>query len=125
MSAVVTRVKYPRAFAPWEFGFVCPDLNPECWGKGEYIGSAVNIIMCNSIAWPMFAGRYGLAPTERRTSGPIAGEGSLAYTDQGGESIGFGVDPAGFTIVDVIALASLGHVLGAGTCAGLAAIGQI
>ena len=67
----------------------------QCWGKGEYIGSAVNIIMCNSIAWPMFAGRYGLAPTERRTSGPIAGEGSLAYTDQGGESIGFGGAYAG------------------------------
>ena len=55
----------------------------------------------------------------------VAGEGSLASMDMGGESIGFGVDPSGFTLVDVIALASLGHVLGAGTCAGLSAIGAI
>ena len=104
---------------------MCENLNPKCWGDGAYIGSATNIIMCNSIAWPMFAGRFGLAPTERRPVGPVAGEGSLASMDMGGESIGFGVDPSGFTLVDVIALASLGHVLGAGTCAGLSAIGAI
>eukprot|EP00958_Prasinococcus_capsulatus_P026986 scaffold5127_cov416-Prasinococcus_capsulatus_cf.AAC.4 len=120
-SASAPRRVVTKAFAPWEF---C--TTPECWSTdGSYIGSAANIIMCNSVAWFMFASRFGFAPSQARPVGPVPGKGALTVMETDNIPVGKGFDPAGFTAADVLAAGSFGHILGAGTILGLRALEQI
>ena len=85
-SASAPRRVVTKAFAPWEF---CS--TPECWSTdGSYIGSAANIIMCNSVAWFMFASRFGLAPSQNRPAGPVAGKGALTLMETEDVPVGKG-----------------------------------
>lgn len=61
------------------------------------------------------AGRFGLAPT---ANGTTSAGLKISKKDSGLTS----GDPAGFTLVDVMALGSMGHVLGVGIDLGLKAI---
>lgn len=69
------------------------------------------------------AGRFGLFPTARRG----ALEPGLKLSDRGAAgSAGVATgDPAGFTIVDVIALGAFGHALGVGIVLGLRGVGKL
>ena len=59
-------------------------------------------------------------------AGPKPGEGALALSDSPDVTPpGKGYDPAGFTAVDVLASASLGHAIGVGMVLGLKAINVI
>eukprot|EP00177_Eucheuma_denticulatum_P000193 GFKZ01000342.1.p1 GENE.GFKZ01000342.1~~GFKZ01000342.1.p1 ORF type:complete len:115 (-),score=8.18 GFKZ01000342.1:537-881(-) len=77
-----------------------------------FIGSPNNIIMVVSTATFLAAGRFGLAPTVNRST-----SAGLKFQEvDAGLASG---DPAGFTIVDVLALGSFGHAVGAGIILGL------
>eukprot|EP01025_Chloroclados_australasicus_P061684 TRINITY_DN810_c0_g1_i1.p3 TRINITY_DN810_c0_g1~~TRINITY_DN810_c0_g1_i1.p3 ORF type:complete len:118 (-),score=10.40 TRINITY_DN810_c0_g1_i1:316-669(-) len=80
--------------------------------QASFLGSPNNVIMVASTALCLAAGRFGLAPTVNK--GTTAG---LKLVDRdGGVKSG---DPAGFTIVDCLALGALGHIIGAGIILGL------
>ncbi|KXZ51959.1 hypothetical protein GPECTOR_11g82 [Gonium pectorale] len=85
-----------------------------------FIGSTTNLIMVASTGATLAAARFGLAPTVKKqaTAGLKLVEGKNAA----------GVisnDPAGFTVVDVLAMGSAGHVLGVGIVLGLKGIGAL
>ncbi|GIL46266.1 hypothetical protein Vafri_3282 [Volvox africanus] len=87
---------------------------------GGFIGSSTNLIMVASTGACLAAARFGLAPSVKKqaTAGLKLVEGKNAA----------GVisnDPAGFTIVDVLAMGSAGHAIGAGIVLGLKGIGAL
>ncbi|KIZ03547.1 Photosystem I reaction center subunit psaK, chloroplastic [Monoraphidium neglectum] len=87
---------------------------------GGFIGSTTNIIMVASTGLTLAAGRFGLAPTVKQ--GTTAG---LKLVNRGNSAGIISNDPAGFTVVDTLALGALGHVLGVGITLGLRATGNI
>merc|ERR1712137_283135 len=83
--------------------------------RADFIGSSNNMIMAASTTLCLVAGRFGLAPTVgKRASAGL--ELAKVETDI------MSGDPAGFTIVDVLALGSFGHVIGCGIILGLKAL---
>ena len=77
-------------------------------------------IMVASTTAFLAAGRFGLAPTVK--NGTNAGL-KLSERAQGAGLLSG--DPAGFTIVDTLALGALGHVVGTGIVLGLKATGGL
>merc|ERR1719414_535742 len=87
--------------------------------RADFFGSSTNLIMVASTTACLAAGRFGLAPTANK---PALGGNGLQLRDK---SAGVGsADPAGFTVVDVFAMGSAGHVIGAGIILGLKALGN-
>merc|ERR1711998_424280 len=75
--------------------------------RADFIGSTNNMIMVASTTLCLAAGRFGLAPTvAKRASAGL----KLSPVDTDMKS----GDPAGFTIVDVLALGTFGHIIGCG-----------
>lgn len=75
--------------------------------------------MIISTVLPLVAGRFGVAPTALRnaSAGLKLSENKVAGL--------YSNDPAGFTIVDVMALGAFGHAIGVGTVLGLKATGNL
>ena len=69
--------------------------------------------MCASTFACLAAGRFGLAPTANKLA---KGGNGLQLTES--KLIGT-ADPSGFSVVDVFAMGSAGHVLGAGIILGI------
>eukprot|EP00892_Ulva_mutabilis_P008385 jgi/Ulvmu1/5919/UM026_0041.1 len=86
--------------------------------KAAFIGSANNLIMVASTTACLVAGRFGLAPTVNKSAS--AGL-KLSEVDSGIKS----ADPAGFTVVDCLALGTFGHVIGCGIILGLKNTGAL
>eukprot|EP00873_Tetraselmis_striata_P014189 jgi/Tetstr1/434453/TSEL_023553.t1 len=83
--------------------------------RADFIGSSNNLIMVTSTTLCLVAGRFGLAPTTKK-----AASAGLKLSEVPSDLKSN--DPAGFTAVDVLALGSFGHVIGAGIILGLAAL---
>lgn len=85
-----------------------------------FIGSSTNLIMVASTGACLAAARFGLAPSVKKqaTAGLKLVEGKNAA----------GVisnDPAGFTVVDTLAMGAAGHAIGVGIVLGLKGIGAL
>jgi len=76
---------------------------------GDFIGSSTNLTMVLCTTLCLAAGRFGLAPTANKTTKP-SGNG-LELAPRPVISSG---DPSGFSVVDVFAMGSAGHLIGAG-----------
>lgn len=74
--------------------------------------------MCASTALCLIAGRFGLAPSSNKR----ASAGLTLVENASGFKSG---DPSGFSAVDVLALGSFGHIIGAGIILGLRSTGQL
>lgn len=74
--------------------------------------------MVTSTALMLFAGRFGLAPSANRKA--TAGL-KLEARDSGLQT----GDPAGFTLADVLACGTVGHIIGVGIVLGLKNIGVL
>ncbi|GAB2297590.1 hypothetical protein Dimus_031683 [Dionaea muscipula] len=84
----------------------------------DFIGSPTNLIMVTSTTLLLFAGRFGLAPSaNRKATAGLKLEGRDSGLQTG--------DPAGFTLADVVAFGSFGHIIGVGVVLGLKNIGAI
>lgn len=89
-----------------------------CRADGGFIGSPTNLIVVASTTLALASGRFGLAPTVKQ--GTTAG---LKLVDR---PVGVLTnDPAGFTVVDVLAHGAVGHVLGVGIVLGLKGVGAL
>ncbi|KAH7618958.1 putative Photosystem I reaction center subunit psaK, chloroplastic [Nannochloris sp. 'desiccata'] len=84
-----------------------------------FLGSSVNQIMIVSTTLTLVAGRFGLAPTANRNA-----SAGLKLSDNKAAGL-YSNDPAGFTMVDVMALGAMGHVLGVGIVLGLKGTGNL
>ena len=80
-----------------------------------FLGSFENKVMATSVATFLAAGRFGLAPTSARVTGAAT---PMKLNDVKDMDIATG-DPSGFNWVDVAALGSLGHIVGAAVILGL------
>ncbi|PNW70544.1 hypothetical protein CHLRE_17g724300v5 [Chlamydomonas reinhardtii] len=85
-----------------------------------FIGSSTNLIMVASTTATLAAARFGLAPTVKKNT--TAG---LKLVDSKNSAGVISNDPAGFTIVDVLAMGAAGHGLGVGIVLGLKGIGAL
>ena len=91
-----------------------------CRADGGFIGSSTNLIMVASTGLSLAAGRFGLAPTVK--NGTNAG---LKLSERSSSAGLLSGDPAGFTVVDVLALGALGHAIGVGIVLGLKGTGAL
>ncbi len=68
----------------------------------------------------LVAGRFGLAPTANRNA-----SAGLKLADNKKAAGLYSNDPAGFTMVDVMACGAVGHALGVGIVLGLKGTGAL
>lgn len=73
--------------------------------RADFIGSPENLSVVVGTTLCLAAGRFGLAPTANR----VASAGLKLSNRESGLKSG---DPAGFTIVDTLALGAVGHIIG-------------
>ncbi|KAG2490569.1 hypothetical protein HYH03_010963 [Edaphochlamys debaryana] len=87
---------------------------------GAFLGSSTNVIMIASTGACLAAARFGFAPTSRRNTNQV-----LKLEESKNPSTVLTNDPAGFTIVDVLAMGAAGHGIGIGIVLGLKGIGAL